>query len=146
MDASTFCLAPLTPGVPRLWGLLLTKSAFAIFWSCCDRCWSHKSLLFSRMSADFAQEWFTAMLPSTSSHTFHCFMFSSFSASCRGEGREWRKISSHYFSILCCPNNIQGNKPGGKSLIEQAGFLLFGYTFWHFYSLKELKIKLEPVK
>lgn len=41
---------------------------------------------------------------------------SHFSTSCREGKRESGKISSCYFSILCCLNNIH-SKPGGKCLI-----------------------------
>lgn len=100
------------------------------------RCWSHKSLLFSRMSLILLKSGSQQCCPQPRPHSivssFH------FPASCREGRREWRKISSHYFSILCCLNNIH-NKPGGKSLIECHRFSTVWVYFLYFYSLKELK-------
>ena len=68
------------------------------------RCWSHKSLLFSRMSLILLKSGSQQCCPQPRPHSivsgFH------FPTSCREGRREWRKISSYYFSILCCLNNI----------------------------------------
>ena len=127
------------PGVPRaVWDLLLTKFAFAIVLELLlvMRCWSHKSLLFSRLSLILLKSGSQQCCPQPHPHSivsgFH------FPTSCREGRRKSRKISSHYFSILCCLNNIH-NKPSGKSLIYCHSFSTIWVYFLYFCSLKELK-------
>lgn len=145
MDASTLS------GYPDSWGpqgyvraFFLQSFAFAIFWSC-YWWWDAEvtNLSFFQECHWFCSEWFTAMLPPTSS-TLHCFKF-SFSCQLQRGRREWRKISSHYFSILCCLNNIH-NKPGGKSLIECHRFSTVWVYFLYFYSPQRIENKLNSVK